>query len=158
MTDLSVSDYSEKAIVVRGEDSKSYSQQLSSLGGKYNALLRGGPGWIFPKKKEVEILTFVNSGKVEKEKENEDEDILVTLSKMFASMTSEQRLDFLSKIANLAVKREPVKPVSYAKPIQRTMVKPVVKSKPFAKPATVITSDCDESDDEPVARPRLLAH
>ena len=47
MSKLYLEEYSEKAIVVRGE-TKSCSEDLKTLGGKYNPKLRGGGGWIFP--------------------------------------------------------------------------------------------------------------
>jgi hypothetical protein len=161
MTDLSVSDYSEKAIVVRGEDTKSYTQQLGALGGKYNDRLRGGPGWIFSKKMEDKVLAFVSSGKVEKERDDTSCEspncrvLLEQLEKAFSNVSYEQRLDLVAKIAVIAAKPV-VKPA--AKPVVRSVVvKPVSKpARQFAKPAATVTSDCEESDDEPVARPRLL--
>ena len=60
---MNIENYSEKAIVVRGEDTKKYKNELMDLGGKYNALLKGGPGWIFPKIKQNKISDFINSKK-----------------------------------------------------------------------------------------------
>ena len=60
MTELVLEDYSEKAIVVRG-DTKTHKDALTKLGGKWNAGLRGGGGWIFPKKKEADVAKYVNN-------------------------------------------------------------------------------------------------
>lgn len=54
---ISIEQYTEKAIVVRG-DTKEYKDKILELGGKWNTNLRGGGGWIFPnsKKKLLEEL------------------------------------------------------------------------------------------------------
>ena len=61
MSDLNCSEYSEKAIVVRGESTKTYKENLKTLGGKYNASLRGGAGWIFSKTSEGKVNKFISS-------------------------------------------------------------------------------------------------
>ena len=63
MTDLTVEDYSEKAIVVRGE-TKEHKDALKQLGGKWNSRLRDGAGWIFSKKCEANVMAYIESGKV----------------------------------------------------------------------------------------------
>jgi len=52
---ITVEQYTEKSIVVRG-NTIPYKNKLLSLGGKWNKMLRGGEGWIFPltKKSTVE--------------------------------------------------------------------------------------------------------
>lgn len=60
---LKIDDYSEYSIVVRGDDTRKYKEDLKKLGGKYNSMLRGGPGWVFPKKNEQNIKKFINEGK-----------------------------------------------------------------------------------------------
>jgi hypothetical protein len=52
-----VEDYSDKAIVVRGppEISKQYREEFLKLNGKWNPKLKGGGGWIFSKKRLIEI-------------------------------------------------------------------------------------------------------
>ena len=44
---VTVEQYTEKSIVVRG-NTIPYKNKLLSLGGKWNKMLRGGEGWIFP--------------------------------------------------------------------------------------------------------------
>jgi len=63
MTDLTVEEYSEKALVVRGE-TQEHKEQLKELGGKWNARLRGGGGWIFSKKKEADVMEYISSGNI----------------------------------------------------------------------------------------------
>jgi len=60
--DISVQEYSDRSIVVRGE-TRQYKEDLKKLGGKYNSRLRGEPGWIFPKSKQPEIVKFMKEGK-----------------------------------------------------------------------------------------------
>lgn len=59
--DLTVENYTDKSIVVRGS-TKEYIDELKQLGGKWNSRLRDGPGWIFPKSKEKIIKSFISSG------------------------------------------------------------------------------------------------
>lgn len=59
--DISIEKYSENSIVVIG-NSRKYKEDLKKLGGKYNANLKNGPGWIFMKKNEKDVLSFINNG------------------------------------------------------------------------------------------------
>lgn len=52
--------YSEKAIKIYG-DTKPLKEALKSLGAKYNPYLKGGPGWIASKTKEVEIRAVISN-------------------------------------------------------------------------------------------------
>ncbi len=47
---LQIVDYSEKAFAIIGE-TKPVKEQLKQLGGRFNAFLKCGAGWIFPKSK-----------------------------------------------------------------------------------------------------------
>ena len=51
---LQVVDYSEKAVAVIG-DTKPHAGKLKELGGRFNARLKCGAGWIFSKKKEAAL-------------------------------------------------------------------------------------------------------
>lgn len=61
-TDLKLSKYTDKSIVVQG-DTRKYKEDLKKLGGKYNSGLKNGPGWIFPIKIESEVANFISDGK-----------------------------------------------------------------------------------------------
>jgi hypothetical protein len=63
ITDITIEDYSEKAIVVRGE-TRPHKDKIKELGGTWNAKLRDGPGWIFPKTKRSAILQWLSTGTV----------------------------------------------------------------------------------------------
>lgn len=49
--------YSEKSFVVRGQ-TFNHMDKLKELGGKWNAYLKGGEGWIFPNYKENEVKEY----------------------------------------------------------------------------------------------------
>lgn len=55
-TSILISNYSDKAIVVRG-DTKAIKEALLKLGGKWNTGLKGGAGWIFPLKKKDDVCS-----------------------------------------------------------------------------------------------------
>ena len=63
ITDITIEDYSDKAIVVRG-NTIPYKEKIAKLGGKWNAKLRDGPGWIFPKTKRSSIEQWISTGEV----------------------------------------------------------------------------------------------
>ena len=52
--DIVLKDYSEKSFCVYG-DTKKYKDKLKIMGGKWNANLRDGPGWIFANKSKDEV-------------------------------------------------------------------------------------------------------
>jgi len=158
MTDLEVTDYSEKAIVVRG-DTKMYKEQLKTLGGKYNANLRDGPGWIFPKKFEDKVLAFTATGVSDVPESSSEEktvsspvvnisaeNILVQLDKLFIEMPPVARLTFLSKIhalsakpysggAGLSVPKLPIRTLqALPKSVQVTTASYSSVARPMAKP------------------------
>ncbi|MCE7039182.1 hypothetical protein [Dyadobacter sp. CY312] len=55
---VTISDYSEKAIVVRGE-TKQIKEELKALGGRFNFRLTGGAGWIFSKRDEQKVKALL---------------------------------------------------------------------------------------------------
>lgn len=56
--EITVVDYSEKAIVVRG-DTRPLKTELKGLGGRWNGKLRGGGGWVFNKRKRDDVEKLV---------------------------------------------------------------------------------------------------
>lgn len=57
--EVQIIEYSEKAIAVIG-DTKPIKDKLKSLGGKFNAYLSCGPGWIFTKTRLEEVQNSLN--------------------------------------------------------------------------------------------------
>lgn len=98
MANLSVERYSDKCIVIRGDDTKKYITQFKRLGGKWNNKLKDGAGWIFPISKEEDVMKFIETGE-----ETDNNDIVKELLKeIFKTMTIEERLKFISEISILA--------------------------------------------------------
>ena len=52
---ITISQYTTKSVVVRGDSTKIYRDMLVSFGGKWNKNLKGGGGWIFSKTKEKQL-------------------------------------------------------------------------------------------------------
>jgi hypothetical protein len=150
MTDLTVEDYTEKSIVVRG-NTQEYKTQLASLGGKWNANLRGGGGWIFSKKSEDKVLEFISAGDVQKT----DNELLTLVEKAFKTMLAEEKLEFVSQVAKLAVsKTQPKNTVT--KP--RDILKPNISQNlvgPVHEIVFETDSDSDDEDDVGNKRPTL---
>ncbi len=98
---MEVQDYTEKSIVVIGEKTKDNKEGLIKLGGKFNAKLKVGPGWIFPKTEKERVLKFVNEGVVTEKKttykvrEEVKEEIQVTKNAIKSDLLSQinQKID-----------------------------------------------------------------
>ena len=175
MSDLNCSEYSEKAIVVRGESTKTYKEQLKTLGGKYNASLRGGAGWIFSKTSQGKVNKFISSvnngdispsSPVEERRTPVEERrtpvtkeirgmdlrlpvILQDIKTLIEGKDSEYKLSFLSSVTLLLTQNSVTVPMPV--PIPRTTSS--LKAAPVPKAEVVISSDCEE---EAPPRRRLL--
>lgn len=147
MTDLTVEDYSERSIVVRG-DTKTYASELKQMGGKWNSRLKGGGGWIFPKKREDDVLAFVSTSRIptdESKITHDKGDIFVRLENMFSTMDFEQRLRFVSRVSVLALNKDMIKP----KESKVTRSKP---KKADSESDIEIESDSDSEEEAPIRR------
>ena len=60
---INIIDYSEKAFAVVG-DTKAVKDDLKKLGGRFNAKLSCGCGWIFSNKVRQDVERFISSGEV----------------------------------------------------------------------------------------------
>lgn len=69
---INVIDYSEKAIAIIG-DTKPVKDILKSLGGKFNFHLSCGPGWIFPKSKQAQIIEALKNEAASKKQQSKNE-------------------------------------------------------------------------------------
>ena len=75
---LNVVVYTEKSLVVYGEATRTYKNDLKNLGGKYNGKLKpregfeGGPGWIFFSKSRDKVIQFVNQVNTSEVESNEE--------------------------------------------------------------------------------------
>jgi hypothetical protein len=59
--DLHIIDYSEKSFVVRGDSTKDYKERLKELGGKWNANLKDGGGWIFSNNNREKVNDWITA-------------------------------------------------------------------------------------------------
>ena len=64
-SELTITQYTEKSFVVRG-NTKDNKEQLKAMNGKYNSMLKGGPGWIFPNGLRSNIEKYISTGVVTK--------------------------------------------------------------------------------------------
>ena len=69
---LHVHDYSERAIALTG-DTKPIKDDLKKLGGRYNPRLKCGAGWIFSKKTQADLESYIATGKLPKAKKASNE-------------------------------------------------------------------------------------
>ena len=60
LDNIKLETYSDKSFVVRGEETKLFTLQLQSLGGRWNPSLTGGKGWIFSNKKIQEVGNWLD--------------------------------------------------------------------------------------------------
>lgn len=58
---IQITDYTEKSIVVHGEETKNIKDELKNIGGRWNPNLSSPicSGWIFPKTKKAEVTEIV---------------------------------------------------------------------------------------------------
>lgn len=62
---MEIINYTDKSIVVKGDLTKTYKEDLKKLGGRFNAHLKleNGTefcGWVFSKKHENDVNEFIN--------------------------------------------------------------------------------------------------
>ena len=149
MTELSCADYSEKAIVVRGEETKTYKEELKELGGKFNAMLKGGPGWIFSKKSEDKVMSFISSGKIPAK-------MVTKVASKTVNTTSKTPSNNISGLVEISFLKMDMKArLQFVEEIVRLSLSVPV---PSASIVQSVQSECVESDcEEPEApRKRLL--
>jgi hypothetical protein len=171
---ISVEEYSERSIVVRG-DTRPYKEDLKKLGGKYNSRLSGEPGWIFPKSKQNDIVKFIKGGKrlVTEEEANEGEARTLeweskrsseqkTYSSSSSSSSSNDNsvlIDMIKKLTQkLDVMDKKLSSLMTANNIQDTVSKQVSHKKVIRKKVVESSDDSasSEEEDEPAPRKRLL--
>ena len=56
---ITLEEYSEKSIVLRGIQTANYKNKLVSMNGKWNPHLKGGAGWIFSKRHLSDLRNFI---------------------------------------------------------------------------------------------------
>jgi hypothetical protein len=161
MADLTCSDYSEKAVVVRG-DTKTHKEGLKNLGGKFNASLKDGAGWIFPKKLEGKIQEYITGFQAESKtavKPSVPKDLMkdgmVMIKNSAKNMSVSEKIAFVNAVMVAVFGEEPERPRQphpvnrYPKPVSKLTERK--SSDEQAKESAVSDS---EDDDEVV--PKVL--
>jgi hypothetical protein len=135
---LTVEDYSERAIVVRG-NTQPHKDRFSEIGGKWNSMLKGGAGWIFPKSKQSIV-----EGLIEK---------LESTPTPSVSQHSQSALKSTSSTSSNIVDKRYVLVSDYLQLLSRVeRLEQVVANKPIASRSTVrddSPSVEEDEDDEP---------
>lgn len=152
---LTIEDYTDKSIVVRGE-TKPHRDELVRLGGKWNTSLRGGAGWIFPKTKEADVALFISGDEAKSTKLTPVvSDLTSQIEQHVRKLSAEQRLTFLQKVVQLCVgvvdkpKPPPV--------VTKTVGSASDKSRKFLGQTKNESSEEDEEDElEPTPMKRLV--
>lgn len=169
--DISIEEYSDLSIVVRG-DTRKYKEDLKKLGGKYNSRLRGEPGWIFPKSKQNDIAKFIKEGKRLVSHEEAQTGEARTLEweskrsseqKTYSSSPSSSNdnyvlIDMIKKLTQkLDVMDKKLSSLMTANNIQDTISKQVSHKKVIRKKVVESSDESASSEeDEPAPRKRLL--
>ena len=151
---LSCANYSDKAIVVRG-DTKDCKDDLKNLGGKYNANLRDGPGWIFSKKNEGKVTSFIASKNVKTEIKHVSGSLLSTIEHALKKMNFKERLVFLANVTKIASMGDlPVASTEDIPTVKVTISKKILSDD---DPVNKFTdSDMDNSSEDETCPKRLL--
>ena len=164
--EITVTSYSEKAVVVRG-NTKDYIEDLKQLGGKYNGRLRDGPGWIFSKKMEKDIKTFISNGahiadqKEIKPKQWDYSSENKVMLKMTPTLSEygmmlgkindmSEKINFMEKAMALLLNK------SQLESLDRVVVKKPKPKKPVEKQQETIVLEDSSSEEEERPRIRLL--
>ena len=91
-----IEQYSEKAIVVRG-NTEPYKKEFLEIGGKWNSGLKGGAGWIYAngrKKMVEELIQKIEAGSVKAQvSEDNDEKRFVPLKDYLQLLSRVERLE-----------------------------------------------------------------
>lgn len=165
--DISLEEYTDRSIVVRGE-TRQYKEDLKKLGGKYNSRLRGEPGWIFPKSKQNDIVKFMKEGKrlvTEEEAQAGENRTLEWESKRsseqktYSSSSSNDNKVLIDMIKTLTQKIEKMdKKISILMTANNidTNSKQVSHKKVIKKKVVESSDDDSSEEDEPAPRKRLL--
>ena len=154
-TKVEIINYSERAFAVVGEGTKILKDDLKKLGGKYNANLTCGAGWIFSVKSLDSVRSFLDMKKALK---------IATKDFLECKESSSKPKSKRTKSSSESEEDEPVKPVKPVKVVKKVTLKhseseseedePVKPVKPVkvVKKVTLKDSDSesDSEEDEPV--------
>lgn len=102
---LTISEYSDRCFVLRGDDTKKIKEDLMDIGGKFNSSLNGGPGWIVGKRTEKKLMELLSEKSIKIQKiSNQDAEelqLLTNIQKYFSKYNNESKESLLKKIQKL---------------------------------------------------------
>jgi len=163
---MEVQDYSEKSFAVFGSETKTHKEKLKELGGKFNASLKCGPGWIFPMARKKDVLAFIEGrGNSEESKvvsrgnssagysvstagSSQSANIVAVFKAEIEKKNFQERIQLLSLLTGIA-SNTPVLVEKESKSSPPKKVSPKVKS-------ALDSEDSDEEEDEDAFRPSFL--
>ena len=58
---MEIQDYTDKSFVLFGDDTKKYKDCIKEMGGKWNANLKIGPGWVFSSNQKDTVREWLKS-------------------------------------------------------------------------------------------------
>ena len=58
---MEIQDYTDKSFVLFGDDTKKYKDCIKEMGGKWNANLKIGPGWVFSSNQKDSVREWLKS-------------------------------------------------------------------------------------------------
>ena len=127
-TKVEIINYSERAFAVVGEGTRILKDDLKKLGGKYNASLTCGAGWIFSVKSLDSVRSFLDMKKALK---------IATKDFLECKESSSKPKSKRTKSSSDSEEDEPVKPVKPVKVVKKVTLKDS-------------DSESDSEEDEPV--------
>jgi len=142
---MNIKEYSAKSFVVIGEKTKEYKEELKELGGKYNALLKCGPAWIFPNPRKSDLVLFLNS-------KGFGEGITPSETKNSLPLVTELESTFILVMKNLDIKERFTvleKLISLLKNVDSYKEEEKVEKKNKKKTPTEAVKTEEDSENEP---------
>ena len=58
---MEIQDYTDKSFVLFGDETKKYKDYIKEMGGKWNANLKIGPGWVFSNNQKDSVREWLKS-------------------------------------------------------------------------------------------------
>ena len=146
--DMEIIEYSEKAIVVQGDDTRKYKDSLKTLGGKYNGRLRTGPGWVFPKNMKNKIENAINSEFKNVNTNNAHKSNIPIMSSKSSNLNTSNNKDLINMIIKLTNKVDNLE----------NLIKKLYKQSTSSDIITYSSSNNTDDDDErfKIVKPKRL--
>ena len=100
---FTIIDYSEKAIAVIG-DTRHLAEELRAIGGRFNARLTCGPGWVFSKTKEQEVRAIISESSLNNVDKPQAPKCVAALDEWLGTIKSDSDRAYYKRVMAAAVK------------------------------------------------------